>query len=236
MAGLLKAGLIGGMSWESTVLYYQSINRGIRDELGGLHSAPLLMASLDFAEIEALQHQGDWSGAGKILNEAARSLQRAGADFIVICTNTMHKVSTQTMDSVNVPLLHIVDPTAAAINSKGLGKIGLLGTGFTMADDFYKGRMADMHGIDVLVPDESGQRDVHRIIYEELCLGSISDASRDTYLKVIDDLAARGAEGVILGCTEITLLVQQHHTGVTLFDTTEIHANAVVQSILSADR
>ena len=221
------------MSWESTVLYYQLINRGIKRELGGLHSARLLIHSVDFAEIEALQHTGNWAEAGRVLNAAARSLQQAGAEQILIATNTMHKVADSIMQGIDLPLLHIVEPTAAAIRAQGLQTIGLLGTGFTMSDAFYKGRMQERHGLTMLVPDEEDQAAVHRIIYEELCLGEIKPASLEVYLAVIQRLQARGAEAVILGCTEITLLVQQTHTDLPLFDTTAIHAEAAVQAALS---
>jgi len=225
-------GIIGGMSWESTVLYYQLINRGIKRELGGLHSAQLVIYSVDFAEIEALQHAGEWDAAGRALNDVAKSLQSAGADLLLIATNTMHKVSEQTLDGIDLPLVHIVDPTAAAIREAGFGKVGLLGTGFTMVDDFYKGRMQQQHGIEVLVPNEADQSLVHRVIYDELCLGEIKEASLSAYLEIIDRLIDQGAEAVILGCTEITLLVKQHHTAVRLFDTTALHAQAAVTALL----
>lgn len=225
-------GIIGGMSWESTVLYYQLINRGIKRELGGLHSAQLVIYSVDFAEIEALQHAGEWDAAGQALNDVAKSLQSAGADLLLIATNTMHKVSEQTLDGIDLPLVHIVDPTAAAIREAGFGKVGLLGTGFTMVDDFYKGRMQQQHGIEVLVPNEADQSLVHRVIYDELCLGEIKEASLSAYLEIIDRLIDQGAEAVILGCTEITLLVKQHHTAVRLFDTTALHAQAAVTALL----
>lgn len=225
-------GIIGGMSWESTVLYYQAINRGMKAALGGLHSAKLLLLSVDFAEIEAMQHQGDWDGAGEVLNKAARSLQLGGADFIVIATNTMHKVADQVIAGVDLPLLHIVDPTAEALLAAGHKKVGLLGTGFTMSDDFYKGRMQAQHGIEMVVPDEQQQADVHRVIYEELCLGEIKDSSRQRYLEVVNSLAERGVTAVIMGCTEITLLIGQRDTDVPLFDTTAIHADAAVAMAL----
>jgi len=220
------------MSWESTVLYYQLINRGIKRELGGLHSAQLIIYSVDFAEIEALQHAGEWDAAGRALNQVAKSLQSAGADILLIATNTMHKVSRQTLAGIDLPLLHIVDPTAVAIREAGFGKVGLLGTGFTMVDDFYKGRMQQEHGIEVLVPNEADQSLVHSVIYDELCLGEIKEASLSAYLEIIDRLVDQGAEAVILGCTEITLLVKQHHTAVQLFDTTALHAEAAVTALL----
>ena len=228
-------GIIGGMSWESSALYYKAINQGVSESLGGLHSASLILYSVDFAQIEKLQHAGDWDAAGRLLNQAAKSLQAAGADFLVIATNTMHKVADRVLDGIELPLLHIVDPTAEALLQAGHKRVGLLGTGFTMSDAFYKGRMQEKFGLDILVPDESDQAQVHRIIYEELCLGKIEAASREVYLEVIDRLRARGAEAVILGCTEITLLIDQSHTTMPLFDTTALHAAAAVATCLSHD-
>lgn len=228
-------GIIGGMSWESSALYYKAINQGVSESLGGLHSASLILYSVDFAQIEKLQHAGDWDAAGRLLNQAAKSLQAAGADFLVIATNTMHKVADRVLDGIELPLLHIVDPTAEALLQAGHNRVGLLGTGFTMSDEFYKGRMQEKFGLDILVPDESDQAQVHRIIYEELCLGKIEAASRELYLQVIDRLRARGAEAVILGCTEITLLIDQSHTTMPLFDTTALHAAAAVANCLSHD-
>lgn len=225
-------GIIGGMSWESTLLYYQAINQGTKQALGGLHSAKIILNSLDFAAIESLQHEGDWNGAGLIMNQAAKSIERAGADFIVIATNTMHKVADLTMQDVDLPLLHIVDPTAEALSNAGHKKVALLGTGFTMSDDFYKGRMQNQYGFDVLVPDEQDQAVVHKVIYEELCLGIIQRESRQAYIAVINKLKQRGAEAVILGCTEITLLINQTHTDIPLFDTTALHAKAAVERAL----
>lgn len=228
-------GIIGGMSWESSLLYYKAINEHIKQSLGGLHSARIILNSLDFAAIESLQHKGDWPAAGQLMNEAALSLQKAGADVVLIATNTMHKVSTETMVGVNLPLLHIVDPTAKAIKKNGFQTIGLLGTGFTMSDDFYKGRMKDEHGLEVLTPNQQDQAIIHRIIYEELCLGKINAASRSEYVAIIKKLANQGAEAVILGCTEITLLVDQSHTPVPLFDTTALHAEAAASFALSGE-
>jgi len=222
-------GIIGGMSWESSVLYYQAINNGVKEKLGGLHSANIIMYSLDFAPIESMQHAGDWQGAGEVLNQAAQSLQRAGADVILIATNTMHKIASQTMHGINLPLLHIVDPTANALIQAGYNKVGLLGTGFTMRDEFYKGRMKQKFNIDVVVPTTSEQNVVHNIIYQELCLGIINDNSRSKYIDVIDNLVDKGVDAIILGCTEITLLIQQEHTAIPLFDTTALHALAAVQ-------
>ncbi len=225
-------GIIGGMSWESSVLYYQWINRGIKERLGGLHSARLMLNSVDFAEIETLQHAGDWDGAGLILNKAARALEVAGCDLLLIATNTMHKVAQQTLVDVELPLVHIVDPTAQAIKAKGLNRVGLLGTGFTMSDDFYRGRMTNTFDIDVIIPEADEQSDVHHIIYEELCLGTVNADSKARYLEIVQALASRGAEAVIMGCTEITLLIGQEDTVVPLFDTTAIHASAAVDAML----
>jgi aspartate racemase len=229
-------GIIGGMSWESSSLYYKAINESVKQSLGGLHSARIILNSLDFAAIESLQHKGDWTAAGKLMNEAALSLQSAGADFLLIATNTMHKVADDTMTGVDLPLLHIVDPTAEAIIKKGHQKIGLLGTGFTMSDEFYKGRMQSKHRLEVLTPNQNDQALIHRIIYEELCLGHVNASSRSEYIEVIEKLAAEGAEAVILGCTEITLLVDQSHTPIPLFDTTALHAAAAAVLALSGEK
>lgn len=216
-------GLIGGMSWESTIPYYRILNERVRQRLGGLHSAKLLLHSVDFADIEALQRADDWGAAGAILADAARGLRAAGADAIVVCTNTMHLVAPQIEAAIDIPLLHIADATAARICPAGLSRVALLGTRFTMERDFYRKRV-EACGIEVVVP-EAAQRDlVHRVIYEELCLGRILDASRAAYRAIIDDLVARGAQGVILGCTEIGLLVGEGDATVPLFDTTRIHA------------
>jgi len=216
-------GLLGGMSWESTVPYYRVINERIRARLGGLHSAKLFLYSVDFAEIEALQMSGDWDTAGNVLADAAESLQRAGADALVICTNTMHKVAPAIAQRTTFPILHIADAAAARAIDAGIHRIGLLGTRFTMEQDFYRGRLAD-RGLDVVVPDAAGRNDVHRIIYDELCLGAVNDVSRKRFRDVMRDLVARGAQGIILGCTEICLLVGQADASVPTFDTTSIHA------------
>lgn len=226
-------GLIGGMSWESTVSYYQAINRGIKARLGGLHSAKLILYSVDFAEIEALQHKGDWPQAAEILAAAARSLQTAGADFILICTNTMHKVAPQVEQAVNIPLLHIADATAMQLQHDGITKVGLLGTKFTMTEAFYKDRLTDKFAIEVLVPTPLEQDIVHQVIYDELCLGKVIDNSRHQFVEVINGLHKRGAQAVILGCTEVALLVQQQQTQVPLYDTTALHADAAVDLALS---
>ena len=216
-------GLIGGMSWESTVTYYQLINERVKEALGGLHSARLLLYSVDFAEIEACQAAGDWERSAAILTEAAQALERAGADFLVICTNTMHKVAPQIGAGVHIPLLHIAEATADALRAQDIRKVALLGTKYTMTQDFYKAKLVEA-GIEVLIPDEAGVELVNRVIYDELCLGVLSEQSRREYLAVIDGLAARGAQGVILGCTEIGLLIHQEDTALPVFDTTQIHA------------
>jgi len=225
-------GLLGGMSWESTELYYRLINKGIKAQLGGLHSARIAMVSVDFQEIEEMQHNGDWAGAGQALAQAANQVESAGADFLLICTNTMHKVAPQVQEAISIPILHLADATAKRIKAAGMKTIGLLGTNFTMEGDFYKGRLVDKYGLNVLVPLKSDREIVHRVIYDELCLGLVEDTSRDEYLRIIEDLRSRGAEGIIEGCTEIVMLVQQQHTDVPLFDTTSIHAEeAVLEAI-----
>ena len=225
-------GLLGGMSWESTASYYRLINETVKAELGGLHSAKVLLHSVDFAEIEKLQHFGEWDKTAEILMQAAQGLEQAGADFILICTNTMHLVAPQIQAGLDIPLLHIADATAEEIVNVGIKKIGLLGTAFTMEEDFYKGQLQHKYHLDVIIPNESDRKIVHKIIYEELCLGNIQDASRVEYVRIIDDLVAQGAEAVILGCTEIALLVKPHHTDVSLFDTTQIHALKAVEKAL----
>ena len=214
------------MSWESTVPYYRQINETIKQQLGGLHSARIVLYSVDFHEVERLQHAGDWDAAGAMMADAARALQAAGADFIVLCTNTMHKVAPAIEAAVGIPLFHIADPTARAIKQAGLRKIGLLGTRFTMEQAFYKDRLRELHGLDVLVPEASERDEVHRIIYDELCLGKVLDGSRDAYRRIIAGLVAQGAQAIILGCTEISLLVGQQDATVPLFDTTSIHATS----------
>lgn len=225
-------GLIGGMSWESSAEYYRIINEAVKQRLGGLHSADCLMYSFDFAEIEALQMAGDWDGATARMIEAAQRLERGGAVCVVICTNTMHKMADAVTEAVGTPLIHIADPTAAAIKAGGFTRVGLLGTRFTMEQDFYRGRLINQHGLDVLIPDEADRETVHRIIYEELVVGTIRDESRADYLRVIDSLAGRGAEGVILGCTEIGLLIKPGDSPLPTFDTTELHALAAVDFAL----
>jgi aspartate racemase len=227
-------GLIGGMSWESTIPYYRHINETVKQRLGGLHSAKVILFSVDFHDIEQLQHAGKWDEAGAVLADAARVLERAGADLIVVCTNTMHKVAPAIQAAVRIPLLHIADPTARAIKQAGLHTVGLLGTRFTMEQAFYRDRLQHDHGINVLVPDAADRETVHRIIYKELCLGLVKDASRDTYRAAIARLVAQGAQAVILGCTEISLLVGPEDAAVPLFDTTAIHAQAAAEFALEA--
>jgi aspartate racemase len=226
-------GLLGGMSWESSAEYYRVVNEAVKERLGGLHSARCLLLSVDFAEIEALQHQGRWDEAGELLAAAARRLERGGADMIVLCTNTMHKVADAIAGAVRVPLLHIADPTAAAIRARGLTTVGLLGTRFTMEDDFYSARLVRQHGLRVLTPPAPARELVHRVIYDELCLGVIRPESRAAYRAVMEQLAAAGAEGIILGCTEITLLVDASDSPLPLFDTTRLHAVAAVEAALA---
>ncbi len=220
-------GLLGGMSWESTSLYYRLINEETKRRLGGLHSARIAMVSLDFQDIETLQMKDDWDAAADILIDAARRVETAGADFLLICTNTMHKVADQVAGAISIPLLHLADATAERINETGIQTVGLLGTRFTMEHDFYKGRL-EQHGIRVLTPDAKGRELVHRVIYEELCLGITKGESRKAFIEIIDDLAERGASAVVQGCTEIGLLVNEKHTDVMLFDTSRIHAEQAV--------
>ncbi|RZQ56578.1 aspartate/glutamate racemase [Pseudidiomarina tainanensis] len=221
-------GIIGGMSWESTQTYYRLINQKVREQLGGLHSAKLILYSVDFAEIEPLQHAGDWAGTADILTEAAQALETAGADFIVLATNTMHKVAPEIELAVNIPLLHIADATAAALEAHNIKTVGLLGTKFTMEQDFHRDRL-ESHGICVVVPKLRERNRIHEIIFKELCLGKAEPQSKADYLKIIDTLAGYGADGIILGCTEIGLLISQTDTPVKLFDTTEIHADQAVK-------
>jgi aspartate racemase len=225
-------GLIGGMSWESSQEYYHVINEEVRKRLGGLHSAKSLMFSFDFDEIEELQHKGDWDEATRRMVEAAQNLEKGGADFVLICTNTMHKMAKDVQEGISIPLLHIADATAEAVKAKGITTIGLLGTRYTMEQDFYKGRLTDEFGLEVIVPDDDERQIVHDIIYDELCLGEIKPASKTKYLQIIRHLEERGAQGVILGCTEIGLLVTQADTELPIFDTTRIHAEAAVSTAL----
>lgn len=225
-------GLLGGMSWESTVTYYRLINEGIKKRLGGLHSARICLYSVEFEEIEKLQHEENWAKTAEILSQAAQSVEAAGADFLLICTNTMHKVAPEIDSAINIPLIHIADATAEEILAQGIKKVGLLGTRFTMEQDFYRGRLQEKYGIEVLIPDEAGRDLVHRVIYEELCLGKIDPDSRKAFVEITNGLADDGAQAVILGCTEVSLLIQQQHTQVPLFDTAEIHALRAVEEAL----
>ena len=225
-------GLIGGLSWESTVEYYRILNETVRERLGGLHSARCLLYSFDFAEIEMLQHDGDWEAATQRMVDAARSLERGGADFILICSNTMHKMADEVQAAVNIPLLHIADPTAEAIHQSGYQTVGLLATRFTMEQDFYVKRLSDQHGLNVVIPQADQRERVHRIIYDELCLGIIQEDSQTQYQEIIAELKRRGAEAVILGCTEITLLIQAEDSVLPTFDTTRLHAQAAVEHAL----
>ena len=226
-----KIGLIGGMSWESTVTYYEIINRIIKEKLGGLHSGKLVLFSVDFQEIEECQAKGEWDKSAKILTEAAQSLEKAGADFIVICTNTMHKIAPDIQKNINIPILHIAEATADELDKKEIKKVALLGTKYTMEQDFYKNKLID-RGIEVVIPDDEDRAEVNRVIYEELCLGKILPASKKRFLDIMDKLAKNRAQGVILGCTEIGLLVQQKDTEISLFDTAAIHAeSAALKSI-----
>ena len=219
-------GLLGGMSWESTVLYYQIINRTVAGRLGGLHSAKIVLHSVDFAQIERLQSAGNWDEAGDLIADLAARLEEAGAEVLVLCTNTMHKIAQAIQARVRIPLLHIADPTARAIRQAGLQTVGLLGTRFTMEQDFYRTRLEQEHALTVLIPAPSDIAIVHRVIYEELCVGKISETSRAEYRRIMQALVAQGAQCIILGCTEITLLVGAHDATVPLFDTTAIHARA----------
>ncbi|MCZ4252337.1 aspartate/glutamate racemase family protein [Pseudoalteromonas shioyasakiensis] len=226
-------GLIGGMSWESTQSYYQLLNQGIKNKLGGLHSAKIVLVSLDFAEIAMLQQQQDWPQMAEILIKAAKQVEAAGADYLLICTNTMHKLAEQVQAAVAIPLLHIADAVGENLIQHNFKKVALLGTQFTMEQDFYKQRLADKFAIDVLIPDTQGRETVHRVIYDELCKGIISPESKAEYLTIIDDLTQQGAEAIILGCTEIALLVQQSDTSIPLLDSTALHCAMALENSLN---
>jgi aspartate racemase len=226
-------GLIGGMSWESSLEYYRILNETTKARLGGLHSARCILYSVDFAEIEALQHQDRWEEAAQLMIAAGQSLERAGADFVVLCTNTMHKLADQIQSNIRIPLLHIADATAEKIKATGLRNIGLLGTRFTMEHDFYKGRLIEKYCLNVITPDTNDRETVHRIIYDELCLGVVEQESREQYIRIMEKLVQAGVEGIILGCTEIELLVQDGDSRVPLFPTTRIHAIAAVEYALA---
>lgn len=225
-------GIIGGMSWESTAEYYKQLNEGVKQHKGGLHSAKIILNSVDFAEIEQLQRSGEWDKSAILLCDAAQSIERAGADFVLIATNTMHKVAEQVQEAVSIPLLHIADTTGEELVEKGITKVGLLGTAFTMEEAFYKQRLTDKFGIEVVVPNGVQRKLVHDVIYNELCLGKVNRRSKDDFHTIINDLAESGAQGVILGCTEIGLLVSQDETDIPLFDTVELHALAAVKEAL----
>ena len=226
-------GLIGGMSWESTIPYYRALNEAVKQQLGGLHSARCILYSVDFHDIEQLQHVGNWDAAGAMLADAARSLEQAGADFIVLCTNTMHKVASSIEAAVNIPLLHIADATAMAIKQAGFNRVGLLGTKFTMEQPFYRDYLSEQHGIEVLVPNDAERDSLHQIIYQELCQGIINSESKQAVRRMMAGLAWQGVDAIILGCTEIGLLVGKADAAVPLFDTTLLHANAAVQLALA---
>jgi len=226
-------GLIGGMSWESTLEYYRILNEKIKERLGGFHSAKCILYSVDFEEIEKLQHQGNWDEATKLMVDAAQRVERAGADFLLICTNTMHKMADEVQENIGIPLLHIVDATAEKIKAQGMKKVGLLGTRFTMEEEFYRGRLEERHGLEVLIPDEKERQDIHEILYTELCMGQIKKLSQDRFEQIIGNLESRGAEGIILGCTEIPLLVKQEDYKIPLFDTTSLHATQAVEFAIS---
>jgi aspartate racemase len=232
ISNMKAIGLIGGMSWESSAVYYKIINQKVKEILGGVHSCKSLMYSVDFGEIAELQHKGDWDKLGNLMADAAKRLENGGADFIVLCTNTMHKLADKIETAVDIPLLHITDVTAEEIQKQGLQKVALLGTKFTMEQDFLKGRLQNKHGIETIIPYESQRTIIHNIIYEELVKGIISEESRTAYLQIINDLIEKGAEGIILGCTEISLLITNEYTNAILFDTTEIHACKAVELAL----
>jgi aspartate racemase len=227
-------GMIGGMSWESSIEYYRIVNESVRDKVGGLHSAKSVMYSVDFAEIEALQHQGKWNHATDLMIDAAKNVENGGADFVIICTNTMHKMADEVQKHIQIPLLHIADATAEKIKSHGMSKVGLLGTRFTMEEGFYKGRLIGKHGLNVIIPPDEEREIVHRVIYDELCRGETKQLSRKKYSDIIEGLIKNGAEGIIMGCTEIGLLVRQEDSRVPLFDTTMIHAVAAVEYALTS--
>ncbi|TYB32813.1 MAG: aspartate/glutamate racemase family protein [Flexistipes sinusarabici] len=225
-------GLLGGMSWESTLTYYKAINEGVKKELGGLHSAKIVLYSVDFAEIEKLQDTGQWGKAGALLSEAAKGVQCAGADFLLLCTNTMHNVVSQIEENIDIPVLHIADATAEELLRNNVKKAGLLGTKFTMEQDFYKNRIKENFGIDIIIPDEEERETVHNIIYEELCQGIMNYTSEEKILDIIKRLSENGSEAVILGCTEIPMIIGQEDTDIPLYDTTLIHADAAVKKAL----
>jgi len=224
--------MIGGMSWESSLEYYRIMNQAVKEKLGGFHSAPCILYSVDFEDVEKLQHQGDWESLNRLMIEAAQRVKKAGADFLVICTNTMHKMADEVQRAIQIPLLHIADVTAGAVKANGQSRVGLLGTKFTMEQDFYKGRLQEIHGIDVLIPEDKERQVIHDILYNELCLGEIKELSKGKFQSIIQNLVKRGAQGVILGCTEIPLIVSQEDYEIPLYDTTSLHARAAVDFAL----
>ena len=226
-------GLIGGMSWESSLEYYRIINERVKEKLGGLHSAKCLMYSVDFEEVEKLQHQGQWGEAAKLMIDAAKRLECGGADFVVICTNTMHRMADELQQNIQIPILHIADATAEKIKASGYKKVGLLGTKFTMEENFYKGRLIEKYNLGVTIPDEAERQSIHDVIYKELCLGIVQQSSKNRFKAIIENLSKKGAEAVILGCTEIPLLIKQEDVTVPLLDTTRIHAEAAVDFALA---
>ena len=228
-------GLLGGMSWESSLEYYRIINETVKERLGGLHSAKCILYSVDFEEIEKLQNEGKWDELTRIMIESAQNLEKAGANMVLICTNTMHKMANEVQNAIQVPLLHIADAAAEKIKEKNLKKVGLLGTKYTMEQDFYKGRIKEKYNIDVIIPDSDEREDIHNAIFNELCLGQIKDESREKYKKIINNLAKNGAEGIILGCTEIPLLINQKDFTIPIFDTTLIHSIFAVDYALNND-
>jgi len=225
-------GMIGGMSWESSLEYYRIMNQAVKEKLGGFHSAQCILYSVDFDDVEKMQHQGDWESLTRLMIEAAQSVKKAGADFLVICTNTMHKMADAVQSAVQIPLLHIADVTAEAVKANGQNRVGLLGTKFTMEQDFYRGRLKDLHGIDVLIPGDDERQTIHDILYNELCLGEIKKLSSEKFQTIIQNLVERGAQGVVLGCTEIPLIVRQEDYKIPLYDTTSLHALAAVEFAL----
>lgn len=225
-------GMIGGMSWESSLEYYRIMNQTVKEKLGGFHSAQCILYSVDFDDVEELQHQGDWESLTRLMIEAAQRVKKAGAGFLVICTNTMHKMADEVQRAIQIPLLHIADVAAGAVKANGQSRVGLLGTKFTMEQDFYKGRLKEIHGIDVLIPEDKERQVIHDILYNELCLGEIKELSREKFQSIIQNLVKRGAQGVILGCTEIPLIVRQEDYEIPLYDTTALHAKAAVDFAL----
>ena len=228
-------GMIGGMSWESTLEYYRIVNETTKNRLGGFHSAKCILYSVDFAEVEKLQHLGDWDELTRLMKDAARKLEGAGADFVIICTNTMHKMADEVQEVIRIPILHIVDVTAEAIRANREKRVGLLGTKFTMEQDFYKGRLRDKHGVEVVIPGEEERQIVHDILYSELCMGEIKELSKGKFKSVIQNLVDRGAQSVILGCTEIPLVVSQDEYDIPVYDTTTLHAQAAVDFALQKE-